>query len=480
MSYSTNYPQIIPVVLSGGSGTRLWPLSRQQHPKQFLPLINEYTLFQNTLRRLDGYQHMADPIVLCNETHRFMVAEQLQQMNCRSSGIILEPVGRNTAPAVAVAALHALTIDADPILLILPADHHIKNIAELHAALNTGIHLAQQDHVITFGIVPTSPETGYGYIQKGALIDRLSAKEGIGYTIARFVEKPDLDTARHYLATGKYFWNSGMFMFKANQILAEMNKFASDIVAACKDAYAKCEMDLDFIRLDNEAFSASPINSIDYAVMEHTAKGAMIPLAAGWSDLGSWQSLWQEGEKDPNGNVISGDVIVSNVHDTYLRASHRLLAVTGLDQYIVVETPDAVFVAPRDQVQNVKQIVRHLQAADRREVRVHRRAYRPWGWAEEVTEGNQFQVKRITLNPGASISLQKHDHRAEHWVIVRGTADVVKGHETFTLKKNESTYIPPGVLHQLKNPGTIPLDLIEIRTGSDLRESDVKRVDRIE
>lgn len=480
MPHSDDSQKIIPVVLSGGSGTRLWPLSRQWHPKQFLPLVDEYTLLQNTLRRLDGYKHMADPLVLCNETHRFMVAEQLQQINCRPAGIILEPVGRNTAPAVAVAALHALELSEDPILLILPADHHIKDVANFHAALTAGVQLAQKNHVITFGIVPTAPETGYGYIQKGKPIDRLSPKDGSAYTIARFVEKPNLETARHYMESGKYFWNSGMFMFKAGQVLAEMKTFAPDIITACRNAYQKCQKDLDFIRLDGDAFSACPSDSIDYAVMEHTENGAMVPLQAGWSDLGSWQSLWQEGKKDASGNVVFGDVIADGVHDTYLRASHRLLAVVGLDRHIVVETPDAVFIAPRDQVQNVKKIVKHLQAACRREARVHRRAYRPWGWAEEIVEGDQFQVKQITLKPGAKISLQKHVHRAEHWVVVRGTADVVKGKERFSLKKNESTYIPPGVFHQLKNPGKDPLDLIEIRTGSCLRKSDIKRVNRIE
>ena len=469
-------PAITPVILCGGSGTRLWPLSRQRHPKQFLPLVDENTLFQNTLQRLTGGAPTAAPVILCNNAHRFMVAEQLQEIHCPPSGILLEPVGRNTAPAVAVAAFHALTLSDDPTLLILPADHHIKQTDDLHAALAMGAHLAEENFVITFGIVPHAPETGYGYIEKGEPLDRCAAGATTACHISRFVEKPDRDTAQGYLDSGKYFWNSGMFMFKARRVLAEMAAFAPEIVAACRAAYENSRQDLDFIRLDLEAFAACPSDSIDYAVMEHTRRGVMVPLSAGWSDLGSWRSLWEEGAKDAHGNVVFGDVIASNVRDTYLRASHRLLAVVGLDGHVVVETPDAVFVGPRDQVQDVKEIVGRLQTADRREARVHRRVYRPWGWAEDILEGDRFQVKHITLKPGAAITLQKHTHRAEHWVIVQGTADVIKGDKRFVLNQNESTYIPPGVSHRLKNPGETFLSLIEIRTGQPLTEADVKRI----
>jgi len=466
---------IVPVILSGGSGTRLWPLSRQQHPKQFLPLVNEHTLLQNTIRRLDGFESMADPLVLCNENHRFIVAEQLQQIGCRPAGIVLEPVGRNTAPAVAVAALQVLEQGKNPVLLVLPADHHINDINRFHAALAVGAQLAKKGHLVTYGIVPTSPETGYGYIHKGVSIAISAQMEESAFLIARFVEKPDLDTARRYVNSGDYCWNSGMFMFTAKQVLAEMEKSAPEITAACRGAYTQGHRDLDFFRLDKKAFSACPSDSIDYAVMEHTKKGAMVPLEAGWNDLGSWRSMWQEGTKDTGGNVISGDVIAHDVNDSYLHASHRLLTAVGLDRQIVVETSDAVFVAPRNRVQDVKKIVTQLQSAHRRETRSHRRVYRPWGWSEKVLEGDRFQVKRISLKPGAKISLQKHIHRAEHWVLVQGTAEVVKGEKKFTLKQNESAYIPPGVFHQLGNPGQHPLELIEIRTGRYLQEDGITR-----
>jgi mannose-1-phosphate guanylyltransferase/mannose-6-phosphate isomerase len=466
---------IVPVILCGGSGTRLWPLSRQKQPKQFLPLINEYTLLQNTIRRLEDFEPMADPVVLCHESHRFIVAEQLRQIGCRPAAIILEPVGRNTAPAVTVAALHALKQGKNPILLVLPADHHINDIKRLHTALAAGAQLAKKGHLITFGIVPTSAETGYGYIHKGEPIVVSTQMEAPAFLIAQFVEKPDHDTARGYVKSGEYCWNSGIFVFAADQVLAEMEKSAPEIAAVCRRAYSQGHREHDFFRLDEKTFSACPSDSIDYAVMEHTNNGAMIALEAGWSDLGSWRSLWQEGIKDTDGNVISGDIIVQDVNDSYLHASHRLLAAVGLDRHIVVETSDAVFVAPRNRVQDVKEIVEQLQSARRREARSHPRAYRPWGWSEAILEGDQFQVKQITLKPGAKISLQKHIHRAEHWILVRGTAKVVKGEEKFTLEQNESTYIPPGVYHQLENPGQNPLDLIEIRTNRHLLEDDLTR-----
>ncbi len=467
---------IVPVILCGGSGTRLWPLSRQQHPKQFLPLVDEQTLLQNTVNRLDGLESLAPPIVLCNENHRFIVAEQLNRIHRPPADIILEPVGRNTAPAVAIAALTAQNRWENPILLVLPADHHIRDVKAFHAALANATRLARKGHLVTFGIVPSSPETGYGYIRKGQPMNTASGQaENGAYRIAGFVEKPDLETATHYVESGDYCWNSGMFMFTADMILAEMDRFSPKITTACRQAHMKGRRDLDFFRLDSEAFAACPGNSIDYAVMEHTQKGAMIPLDAGWNDLGSWRSLWQEAKKDTDGNLISGDIVVHDVKESYLRASHRLLAAVGLNRLVVVETSDAVFVAPRDRAQEVKKIVTQLKAGHRRETRTHRRTYHLWGSAEAVTEGDQYQVRRIALNAGAHVSYQKHQHRAEHWVVVRGRAQVMKGEETVTLEENESIFIPPGIYHQLENPGPNLLEVIEIRTGPYLQEDDIIR-----
>lgn len=467
---------IVPVILCGGSGTRLWPLSRQQHPKQFLPLVNEQTLLQNTIKRLDGLEFIAPPIVLCNENHRFIVAEQLNRINCPPSDIILEPIGRNTAPAVTIAALTAQDKWKNPTLLVLPADHHIRDVKSFHSALIGAVHLSEEGHLVTFGIIPTSPETGYGYIRKGAAMNTVSGQtENEAFRIAGFVEKPDIETARQYLDSGDYCWNSGMFMFTAKQILAEMDTFSPEIATACRRAYAKGRRDLDFFRLDTESFAACPSDSIDYAVMEYTRNGAMTPLAAGWNDLGSWHSLWHEADKDIDGNLISGDIVIHDVKDSYLRASHRLLAAVGLNRHVVVETADAVFVAPRDRAQEVKNLVEQLKSNHRPETRTHRRTYHLWGSSEAVTEGEQFQVKRIALKAGAHVSYQKHRHRAEHWVVVRGQGRVIKGKETITLGENESIFIPPDVYHQLENPGPNLLEVIEIRTGPYLREDDVIR-----
>lgn len=454
---------IVPVILCGGSGTRLWPLSRQQYPKQFLPLIDKHTLLQNTVKRLDGIDSLANPVVLCHENHRFIVADQLHQIDCRPEALILEPIGRNTAPAVAIAALHTLAQDRNPILLVLPADHHINDIKRFHQSVALGTHLAQEGYLVTFGIVPTSPETGYGYIQKGAALDVLAGNKECGFAIARFVEKPDRDTAQNYVNSGEYCWNSGMFMFSARQVLAEMEKSAPTIVAACRTTYANSAMDPDFLRLNHDEFSACPSDSIDYAVMEHTQKGAMLPLSAGWNDLGSWPALWQEGVKDDKGNVFHGDIIAHDVHDSYLHASHRLLTAVGLDRHIVVETADAVFVAPHNRGQDVKQIVAQLDLAHRNETRSRSQSHHPWGTSETIAKTDRYQISRMTLNPGADIPEQRHLHGVTHWVVVHGTAQVVQNNQKTILKTCEAIHIGPNVTPCLKNPDQTPLELIEVQ-----------------
>jgi mannose-1-phosphate guanylyltransferase/mannose-6-phosphate isomerase len=466
---------IVPVILAGGSGTRLWPLSRALYPKQMLDLVGEHTMLQDTVLRLQAYPGMGAPIVVCNQHHRFMAAEQLREIEVAPRAIILEPVGRNTAPAVAVAAVKAAEIDDDPALLVLPADHFIAQVDRLHAALAVAEHFARRDHLITFGVLPRSPETGYGYIRKGRMLvdGGLEALE-----IAAFVEKPDATTAAGYVASGAYCWNSGMFMFRAAQVLAEMEHLAPEITAACQRAVAEGRQDLDFMRLGEAAFSACPSDSIDYAVMEKTRRGVMVPLDAGWNDLGSWEALWQVGPKDAAQNVIQGDVLLHDVRNSYLKATSRLVAAVGLEDHIVVETADAVLIAPRRRVQDVKALVDALKARKRPEVRVHRRAYRPWGFSESMVQGERFEAKRIIVKPGGKIVMQEHYHRAEHWVVVSGTARVTRGEEELLLKEDESVYIPLGVCHRLENPGKITLELIEIRTGSYLGEDDIVRHNR--
>ena len=467
---------IVPVILCGGSGTRLWPLSRENHPKQFLSLTDKKTLLQQTVNRLKGVEDLASPIVLCNEKHRFIVAQQLSHIELPPDEIVLEPVGRNTAPAVAVAAMLARRRWHNPTLLVLPSDHLIENITAFHTALKDGAALASSDYLVTFGIVPSSPETGYGYIRQGA---RLSAAmrntTPNGYTIAGFVEKPDLYTAQKYVDSGDYCWNSGMFMFSADLILAELDIYSPEITNACRPAVEKGRQDLDFFRLDPESFKACPENSIDYAVMERTTRGAMVPLDAGWNDLGSWQALWQDAQKDNQGNFISGDVMAHEVTNSYLVASHRLLAAVGLSNHVMVETPDAVFVAPRARVQEVKNIVKQLKSADRQEIRSHNQTYHLWGTARVIVEDDCFQVRHLTIQPGACISKQKHRHRAEHWVVVNGYATVEKGDKTITLDENQSVFIPPGVFHRLENRDRNPLEVIEIQTGSYLNKDDISR-----
>lgn len=465
---------IIPVILAGGSGTRLWPLSRKLYPKQLLPLVDERTLVQNTIERLQGLDGIAEPIVICNEDHRFIIAEQMRAMGVSPAAIVLEPAGRNTAPAVAVAAMLAQRLGPEAELLVLPADHLIGDPAQFHDAVRQAAAHAAAGHLVTFGIVPSAPETGYGYILQGPALAGSTAR-----AIERFVEKPDLATAETYVASGQYFWNSGMFVFRASSVLAELERLAPAIVESCRKALDLAGQDLDFLRLDRDAFAACPEDSVDYAVMERTDKGVMIPLACGWNDLGSWDALWQAGGKDEDGNVTRGDVVLCDVHDSYLHAETRLLAAVGLQNHIVVETSDAVLISPRDRVQEVKKIVDKLKAEQRIEAVSHKKVFRPWGHYESIGDGARYQVKRIVVTPGQVLSLQKHFHRAEHWVVVQGTAVVTRDSEEILLRENESVYLPLGAVHRLSNPGKIPLELIEVQVGSYLGEDDIVRFEDV-
>ena len=471
---------IVPVILSGGAGTRLWPLSRELYPKQLLPLVGDRTMLQDTALRLSGLANRNAPLVVCNEAHRFMVAEQLRQSGQEASAVILEPVGRNTAPAVAVAALSTMEQGEDHVLLVLPADHVIKNAKALCKAVNDGLGAVEEGALLTFGIVPTAPETGYGYIRRGAKQEVRSAKPGHEiYPVQEFVEKPALATAEEYLDSGNYYWNSGMFMFKASAYLAELEKHAPEILTASRKAWQGRVSDLDFIRLDGEAFAACPSESIDYAVMEKTAQAMVIPLDAGWSDVGSWAALWEVGEADTQGNVSFGDVIDVDCTGSYLHGGSRLVAGVGLQDTVVVETSDAVLVVAKDRVQDVKQVVEHLKSSEREEHLLHRRVNRPWGAYEGLDSGDGFLVKRITVNPGASLSLQRHKHRAEHWIVVRGIADVTCENVVQTLVANQSFYIPIGQMHRLSNPGETILEIIEVQTGELLSEDDIERFDDV-
>lgn len=456
-----------PVILSGGSGTRLWPLSRGQYPKQFLPLVSEHTMVQETLLRLSGLTGLKNPIAVCNEHHRFMMAEQLSEIGIKPAAIILEPVGKNTAPAVVMAALS--TESADEVLLILPADHVITDIESFHLAVAQAEILAKQGYLVTFGIVPTLPETGYGYIMKD------SVQQGGAYKVAAFVEKPDLATAKDYLKSGDYLWNSGMFAFTAGSFLNELEKFNPEMLSVCKQALSEAKTDLDFVRLDKAIFSTCPADSIDYAVMEKTDKATVIPLDAGWNDVGSWSALWDVTDKDAFGNAISGDVLTVDTKNSYIYSEHKLVTVIGVENLVVIETKDAVMIASKERVQEVKQIVDQLKQLDRSEAQIHRKAYRPWGHYDSVDCGERHQTKRIVVKPGAKLSLQKHHHRAEHWVVVKGTALVTRGDEQILLTENESTFIPLGTVHRLENPGVIPLEIIEIQSGSYLGEDDIVR-----
>lgn len=458
---------MIPVILSGGSGTRLWPLSRDAFPKQFLPLVGAQSMLQATWQRVAPLAAAA-PIVVAGEEHRFMVAEQLREAGASAATILLEPVARNTAPAIAVAALEALRGGEDPLLLVLPSDHVIADPAGFRAAVEQAAPAARDGRLVTFGIVPDAPETGYGYIQ---------AAPGQGVrAVRRFVEKPDAATAAGYLASGDHYWNSGMFLLRASAYLEELGRLQPAMLEACRQAHARARRDPDFVRLDAEAFAACPADSIDYAVMEHTARAAVLPLEVGWNDVGSWAALWQVAEQDGDGNAHRGDVLALDCRDTLAWADGgRLVALLGLEDVVVVDTADAVLVARKDAVQDVRRVVAALKAQGRPEVQLHRRVYRPWGSYEAIDAGPRFQVKRITVKPGAALSLQMHHHRAEHWVVVRGTARVTRGEEVILLGENQSTYIPLGVRHRLENPGKLPLELIEVQSGGYLGEDDIVR-----
>jgi mannose-1-phosphate guanylyltransferase/mannose-6-phosphate isomerase len=457
-------------------------------PKQYLPLVDKDSLMQDTLKRLQGLKDLAAPIVVCNEDHRFTVAEQLRNMGIMHQGILLESAARNTAPAIAVAARHASMVSKnDPLLLVLPADHVILNVPAFHQAIEQARFHAEQGKLVTFGIVPTSPNTGYGYIRAG---EHAGNGESIGsdasvatkceaFSVAEFIEKPDFDSAERYLATGGYFWNSGMFMFKASSYLEELERFNPEMLAACEKAIEQASIDLDFVRLDSVAFEQSPNDSIDYAVMEKTENSVVVPLDAAWSDVGSWSTLWDIADKDADGNVYDGDVLSIETSGCYARSDTRLISLIGVRNLVVVETPDAVMVAERGRVQEVKKFVDMLKNDDRPEAIMHKEVFRPWGKYNSIDLGQRFQVKHITLNPGASLSLQKHHHRAEHWIVVSGTAEITCDENKFLLTENHSTYIPIGSVHRLENPGKIPLELIEVQSGSYLCEDDIVRFDDV-
>ncbi len=466
---------LIPVVLAGGVGSRLWPVSRSMLPKQFIDFPNLHgSLFQNTLTRLDGLNDISEPLVVCNADHRFLVAEQLRALQKIDNTILLEPIGRNTAPAVAMAALSAQQNYADPVLLVLPADHLIQNKVALHKAIEKGMRLAQNNQLVTFGIVPDAPETGFGYIERGEeLAEELGEKSA--YKVSRFIEKPDRSTAESYLADGRYLWNSGMFMFTAANYLQELKRHAPDIFASCHEAYAALEREQDFQFIPQALFANCRSDSIDYAVMEKTKSAAVIPLDAGWSDLGAWDALWQVDKKDVRGNAISGDVITENVANSYIQAQSRLVAVAGIENAIIVETADAVLVMDKSKAQSVKQLVEQLQARNRDESVNHRLVYRPWGSYESLVIRPGYQLKHIIVNPGACLSLQMHKQRSEHWTAIKGVSLVTCDDREFELKPDESTYIPLGSKHRLSNNGSAPIEIIEIQIGDYLGEDDIVR-----
>ncbi len=472
---------LVPVILSGGSGTRLWPLSREMYPKQLLPLVNDRTMIQDTALRLVGMADVAAPIVVCNEQQRFMVAEQLRLVNTVPQAILLEPVGRNTAPAVAVAAMAAIAGQGgpadgedDPLLLVLPADHVIRDVAAFQSAIVQALPAARAGQLITFGVVPTHAETGYGYIRKGK-----TNRPGPVVPVAEFVEKPDAERAAQFVASGEYLWNSGMFLFSARRYLDELARHAPAIREACGRAFAAATRDLDFTRLPSDLFAECPSDSIDYAVMEKTDAAAVIPLAAGWSDVGSWASLKDALPGDARHNVEHGDVVSVDSDNCLLFSSSRLVATVGLQDHVVVETKDAVMVAPRERVQDVKLLVSRLKELGRDEPALHREVFRPWGSYDSVDAGERFQVKRLSVKPGATMSLQMHHHRAEHWIVVSGTARITRGDEVFLLSENESTYIPVGTKHRIENPGKVPLHMIEVQSGSYLGEDDIVRFEDV-
>lgn len=471
-----NKTEILPVVLSGGSGTRLWPLSREKYPKQLLPLVGDLSMLQATVDRLKGIAGLAEPLVVCNEEHRFVVAEQLRLLG-KQAKILLEPFGRNTAPALTLAALWAGARGDDPVLVVMPADHVIQDGALFRETVGRAALLAEQGMAVTFGITPDCPETGYGYIRQGKAL-----AGGDGFSIAGFVEKPNRETAQAYLDAGKYLWNSGIFVMRVSTWVDALKLCRPDILEACQAALAGESADGDFVRLDRSAFEKCPSDSIDYAVMERLTAGtsglpagAVIPLSAGWSDVGAWDALWKVLPKCEAGNATRGDVILEGCRDTLVMSGNRLVACIGLSNLVVIETDDAVLVAHHDATQDVKKVVDRLKAEKRALAQWHRKVCRPWGWYDGVDSGERFQVKRIGVKPGASLSLQMHHHRAEHWIVVSGTAQVTRGDEVFLVSENQSTYIPLGVKHRLVNPGIVPLEMIEVQSGSYLGEDDIVR-----
>jgi len=465
---------LYPVILSGGSGSRLWPMSREHYPKPLLPLVSDRTLLQETAGRLDEIEGLGDAVYVCNEEHRFLVAEQVAQLGKSPATIILEPQGRNTAPALTLAALYLAARDQDAMMVVMPADHVMIQPRQFVDAVRQVIPHAETGSLVTFGVVPDVPETGYGYIRRGETIEG-----GAAFRVANFVEKPDLQTAEQYVSDGDYYWNSGIFMMRADSWLNEIEKFRPDIKSACASAMNQGKQDCDFFRVARNVFLACPEDSIDYAVMEKTDRAVVVPISAGWSDVGAWSALWNVCEHDADGNVIQGDVLAEDTHNAFILAQHRCLATVGLDNIIVIETPDAVLVAHKDKAQDVKKIVSRLKATDRDECKMHRRVYRPWGSYEGIDAGSRFQVKRLSVKPGAQLSLQMHHHRAEHWVVVKGTARVTCGEKVYNLHENESTYIPMGERHRLENPGSIPLEVIEIQSGSYLGEDDIVRFEDV-
>jgi len=463
---------ITPIILSGGSGSRLWPSSRSMYPKQFLKLVSENTMLQETVLRLEGLKDMMPPVIVANNDHRFLVAEQLKACGIESGKIILEPAPRNTAPAIALAAL-ALLEDSDTTMLVLPADHIIDDVVSFKASVEMAKLQCDKGNLVTFGIVPRAPETGYGYIQSGKeLADQV-------YKVARFVEKPDIDTAQSYIDEGSYSWNSGIFMFKASTYIAELEQHAPQIVDACRKALDLADSDLDFTRVDQVEFEKCISDSIDYVVMEKTPNAVVMPLDVGWNDIGSWSALWQQLEKDESGNVLRGDVMVDGVSNSLIISDKKLIAGVGVEDVILVETDDSILLAKKDRVQDVKSVVQQLIKAERPESQLHRRVYRPWGYYDSIENDDGFQVKRLVVYPGAQLSLQMHHHRAEHWVVVKGTAEVVNGDKKLLLRVNESTYIPIGAQHQLSNPGKLQLELIEVQSGDYLGEDDIVRYEDI-
>jgi mannose-1-phosphate guanylyltransferase len=460
---------IFPVILSGGSGTRLWPLSRSEYPKQFINLINNESLFQETIKRLPN--ETENPLIICNENHRFIVAEQLRQIDKKNTGIVLEPIGKNTAPAVALAALSLIEDYNDPVLLVLSADHIIENIDAFHNSISYSLDLAKKGKLVTFGIVPSAPEIGYGYIEVK------NTERSLFYNIKSFKEKPTKNLAEQYINSGNYFWNSGMFLFKASTYLKELKKFAPDILAACKKSLLSIDRDADFIRLNDDEFYKCPSDSIDYAVMEYTKDGVVVPLDAGWNDIGSWSMLHNVKKKDSNNNVSEGNVILDNVHNSYIYSPNRLSSVIGLSDIVIIDTQDALLVVDKKSDQKIKEIVENLTNENRKESVLHRKVFRPWGYYDSIDSGKGYQVKRILVNPKAKLSLQKHQFRSEHWVIISGTAIITCGNEIFELTENQSTYIPRGEIHRLENQNNFPLEIIEIQTGSYLGEDDIIRLE---